>query len=1328
MAIQYQWQVSTDNGTTFKDVMTDTVNVSGTKTSQILFKNLSIQDNKNQYRVRISDTDSTIPPVVSRPAILFTAPTVTFTSQPIDQATQSQLASFSTTAIADRGSVIGYQWQRKISAVDNFINLTDVIGSVSGSKTASLQLSGLSQSLNNGNQYRVIATAQCCGTEPISYASNSARLSVLSVNQSFYISSQPQNTSIANNSVILNIVAKADNLADGSPSPVINFLWEEVNANGSTTPLSITGTTNISRTAGTATYSHSVTIPNTLVGKNYRAILVSSATSIITDTATVLMGAQPCPSCGGSGTGDPHYWFNIPGVGAGTNGWSGGGFDDNKNGGIREILMFYIKDKNTNTKYLMTVKNTGAVGAGAPFSVGRTTCSVYRDDKLVDIVSDAKFDMMGVIEMNASSGRFGFNWKILRAENIGKINDLNIEMGGAWYWMMKSFIEYQKKNPQFTNLGWPWIAFIVGDGIGLGLAPYGLEREDFEINTVDTAAGDPKDISRLDKIINSKTVDDLSSRQEFWKELSDTLKGGTSGSSEYFSVQPKDTIAINGIASFSASVSNNSAIQWQKSTDKGISWKDIDKETNNVLTINANRSDDNIYFRALGNKRALTSETAKLTVPKTIVITKEPEDQRSKDLSASFSVVASGVLPLVYQWEKSDDLGLNYQAVDKGSFPVLQLKDLTSNDDGDLYRVNIQDGAGDNYTSGAKQVIIDPVVTFLQQPTDQTSNNEEEATFSMSPQCDNGGIKSRWQVSNDNGKTFINLTNLQENNNTLHLTNLKISDNDKRYRAQIITDLRSNVYYSNVAKLSVPGSITVQSFPVNQLSISGMAIFSVAASSTQPPLVYQWQTSDPNDASKTFRDILEATGITYISSGLTLEDDNRAYRVILEDQRGPVVSPVVYVDTTPQITITSQPLAYIPYSYTLNLSTDATTTNGELVFSWQKAAPNTNIFTDIDGENKKDLSIDIFPAESGTKYRNRISVLGARDSYTDTVKIDVPASITVKSKLQSFDKISFPNKNIALSVVADSVRPPLLYQWQKSEPQKTSITYSYTNGDIFYDKTELFLDMEGEEGSKLVYDKSKNALSSLGYINNAQNNNTINLSLSQEIKKRGSSSVRLGDRGTIRITETAAQLEFSTNDFTIECWYYPTSYAEMAIISRRLGDRFPSYANEGWVLSPTRFKAKIGDTWRDTWIDDSSNLDSIPLNEWSHIALTRRNSTYRLFRNGSLVGSFSNPGILDETSGSINVGIAKADNHEWQFKGYLDDLKITNGIARYTDNFNPEAAIDNDYDAFYNGLTFENIPDATGSILSLENLGYVNNQERYRVILTDSVSNIILEE
>ena len=437
---------------------------------------------------------------------------------------------------------------------------------------------------------------------------------------------------------------------------------------------------------------------------------------------------------------------------------------------------------------------------------------------------------------------------------------------------------------------------------------------------------------------------------------------------------------------------------------------------------------------------------------------------------------------------------------------------------------------------------------------------------------------------------------------------------------------------------------------------------------------------------------------------------------------------MVYVDTTPQITILSQPVAYIPYNYTLNLSTDATTTNGDLVFSWQKAAPNTDIFTDIDGENRKDLIRDVFPAESGTKYRSRISVLGARDSYTNTIKIDIPPSITVKSKLQSFDKISFPNKNITLSVVADSVRPPIFYQWQKSEPEKTSITYAYTNGDIFYDKVELFLDMEGEEGSKLVSDKSKNNLTSLAYINNAQNSNTVNLSLSQEIKKRGSSSVRMENRGCIRITETAAQLEFDKNDFTIECWYYPTSYEEMAIISRRLGDRFPSYSEEGWVLSPTRFKAKIDNIWRDTWIDDSSNLESIPLNEWSHIALTRRNFTYRLFRNGSLVGSFSNPGILDETSGSINIGIAKADNHEWQFKGYLDDLKITNGIARYIDNFNPEASIDNDYDAFYNGPTFENIPEATGSILSLENLGYINNQERYRVILTDSVSNVILEE
>ena len=1331
MAIQYQWQVSTDNGTTFNDIASDTTSISGTKTSKLIVTNLTTQNHKYQYRVRVSDTDLTVPPVVSRPAILYAAPTVIFLPDPTDQNTSNGSASFGGQASVDRGEILSYQWQRRSSSSASFINLTDVAGSVTGSKTNALSLAGLT-STNNGNQYRLVVTAQCCGTGPISYSSSVAQLNITGAPQSLWINSQPANTSIGSNSTVsFTVVAKIDNVPLTDPPPTLNVLWQEIGANGSITDLTTTGSTSFNRSGTTITYTHTVSIPNTAVGKNYRAILSATSSSAVTATATVLDGATACTSCGGSGHGDPHYYFGIPAAS-----WFGqAGFDDNKDdaSGLREILMLYIRDKNTNIEYILSTKNTPTGGSGfAPFNVGRTSARAYKDGVLIgDIVNDNVFDMMGVIKVTARPGTFGFEWSILRKENLNKIANLNIEMGGAWYWMIKSYIQYVKQNPKFMSLGWPWIAFIRGDGISLGLAPYGLSRSDFELNEDQSYAGDPKNIIKLRSIIRENTVDDMTQNFEFWGDLSKVLQGKLGGSSSAlpivtFTTSPKDTIAINGTASFSAILSNNTRPVWQKSLDSGKTWTDMkDVDDGENIVINVVRTDNGNLYRAVSNDRSAISSSAKLVVPQTIVVAKEPSDQNSKNLSATFSVVATGVPPIIYQWEKSDDNGLNYNSISKAVLPILQLDNLNVNDNGDLYRVVIQDGSGDLYTSGGSRLIIDPVITITQQPQDTTADNDEQASFSVQASCDNGGIQYRWQVSENNGQSYINLTPLDSGNNILNLSNLKIADNNKKYRAQIITDIRSNVLYSNPATLTVPSSITINSWPTNQLSVSGQAIFNVSATSTQPPLTYQWQTSEPNLSPRLFTNIVDATGATYVATGLSLYDDNRYYRVILEDQRGPIISPAVFVDTTPQITITQQPASYIPYDYNLFLATEVTTTNGVLEYSWQKAEPQSNSFNAMIGENQRILEIPIYPADSGSQYRARISVSGARDSYTNTVKIDVPPSISLFSKLQKATKISFPNKNITLSIDASSVRPPLNYQWQKSSPTKTSIIYTYDKNDIFYDYTQLLLEMNGDNGSKTITDSSKNNLVLSPYINNTSSN-SANIALSTTTSKSGNSSLLLGERGCLRVTDTSGLLEFGTKDFTIECWCYPTSYAEMAIISRRLGDRHPNYGNEGWALTMNRFRAKLNSTWNDNWINDS--LDNIPLNEWSHIALTRRGSTYRLFRNGSLVQSFINDGVLDETSGSINIGISKADNHENQFNGYLDRLRVTIGLARYVNSFNPEFVVDTDYDAYYNGQTFENIPLATGSVLSLTDLGDINNYERYRVVLTDSVSTVIVED
>jgi hypothetical protein len=115
-----------------------------------------------------------------------------------------------------------------------------------------------------------------------------------------------------------------------------------------------------------------------------------------------------------------------------------------------------------------------------------------------------------------------------------------------------------------------------------------------------------------------------------------------------------------------------------------------------------------------------------------------------------------------------------------------------------------------------------------------------------------------------------------------------------------------------------------------------------------------------------------------------------------------------------------------------------------------------------------------------------------------------------------------------------------------------------------------------------------------------------------------------------------------------------------------------------------------------------------------------------------MVGSFFNSSPLDETSGPLVIGssssvfINEAENNLSLF-GFLDNLRITVGLAKYTQNFTPDTLIDSEYQTITTGSNFADIPSATGNVLRLEGLTSNNNLERYRVVLTDPVSTVIVE-
>jgi hypothetical protein len=77
---------------------------------------------------------------------------------------------------------------------------------------------------------------------------------------------------------------------------------------------------------------------------------------------------------------------------------------------------------------------------------------------------------------------------------------------------------------------------------------------------------------------------------------------------------------------------------------------------------------------------------------------------------------------------------------------------------------------------------------------------------------------------------------------------------------------------------------------------------------------------------------------------------------------------------------------------------------------------------------------------------------------------------------------------------------------------------------------------------------------------------------------------------------------------------------------------------------------------------------AVTTNAWNHVAWVRQLDTCLIYVNGILMGSGINAGPFSVT----RIGARATTGYE--MNGYIDDLRITKGVARYTSNFTPPTA------------------------------------------------------
>ncbi len=148
-------------------------------------------------------------------------------------------------------------------------------------------------------------------------------------------------------------------------------------------------------------------------------------------------------------------------------------------------------------------------------------------------------------------------------------------------------------------------------------------------------------------------------------------------------------------------------------------------------------------------------------------------------------------------------------------------------------------------------------------------------------------------------------------------------------------------------------------------------------------------------------------------------------------------------------------------------------------------------------------------------------------------------------------------------------------------------------------------------------------------------------------------------------TTDKTSLQMGTADFTIEGWFNPVAG------SGAFGAMYEKGINTSGGLTLTVLPTAVGFRCN-TSTTFSQTITAI--SGWAHIAWVRASGVVTIYVNGvnvfSTTVSFNNNDVSNLNFGSNN----SAGSGTFSYGGFIDDFRVTKGVARYTANFTPPAA------------------------------------------------------
>jgi hypothetical protein len=213
--------------------------------------------------------------------------------------------------------------------------------------------------------------------------------------------------------------------------------------------------------------------------------------------------------------------------------------------------------------------------------------------------------------------------------------------------------------------------------------------------------------------------------------------------------------------------------------------------------------------------------------------------------------------------------------------------------------------------------------------------------------------------------------------------------------------------------------------------------------------------------------------------------------------------------------------------------------------------------------------------------------------------------------------------------------------------------------------TVLLLHMNGADGSTTFTDSSMYYRKTVTAYGNAQ--------IDTAQSKFGGASGLFDGTGDYLSIPDSNDWYFGTGDFTIDSWgkfnVLPADWQVANFYTQRIDAgneiRFGLKNDAGiyyWVLAV----ASGG-----SFIIQTSQPATVTTGVWYHVAIVRSGNNFMIFQDGVRVGStVEDADAIPDFNSSITIGAGEGGTGQF-LNGWLDEFRVSKGIARWTSNFTP---------------------------------------------------------